>query len=132
MSQENVALVRSYYEAVNRSDRDAVSAFLAPEVEFHLAGLFPDLARVYRGRVEVQTFLDQFAEPWRELSIEPERFIDVDARVLVFLRFRARGRDGIVVELPLAHLWTMSDGRAVRMDAYSDQLKALEAVGLRD
>lgn len=132
MSHENVALVRTYYEAVNRRDRDAATAFLAPEVEFHLAGLFPDLARVYRGREEVFGFLDQFADPWKELSVEPERITDVGSRVLVFLRFRARGRDGIIVELPLAHLWTMSDRRAVRMDAYSDQQEALEAAGLGD
>jgi ketosteroid isomerase-like protein len=33
------------------------------------------------------------------------------------------------VRLPFAHLWTLRNGRVVRMDAYSDQQRALEAVG---
>jgi ketosteroid isomerase-like protein len=124
--------VRSYYEAVNRRHLDAAFELLAPEIEFHLAGLFPDLDRVYRGQAEVQRFLEQFTEPWRELSIEPDRMIEVGDLVLVFLHFQATGRDGIEVQLPLAQLWTLRDGRAVRMDAYSDQQRALEAAGLSE
>jgi ketosteroid isomerase-like protein len=74
--------------------------------------------------------LDRFSEPWVELTVEPSQVIDLEQRVLVFLRFHAKGRDGIEVELPLAHLWTLREGLAVRMDAYSDQRQALEAAGL--
>jgi ketosteroid isomerase-like protein len=131
MSHENVELVCSYYEALNRRDLDAFE-LLAPEIEFHLTGVFPDLKPVYRGRAAVRSFFEQFTEPWEELMIEPARVIDVEERVLVLLRFHARGRDGIEVELPLAHLWTLRSGRAVRMDAYSDQEEALETVGLSE
>jgi ketosteroid isomerase-like protein len=132
MSQENLEALRTYYEAANRRDLDLALDFLAPEIEFHLAGVFPDLELAYIGREEVLRFLEQFADPWEELSVEPQRLIDLDTRVLVLLRFHATGRDGIEVELPLAQLWTLQDGRAVRMDAYSDQLKALEAAGVSE
>jgi ketosteroid isomerase-like protein len=36
------------------------------------------------------------------------------------------------VMLPFAHLWTLRNGQVVRMDAYSDQQKALEAAGLSE
>jgi ketosteroid isomerase-like protein len=40
MSEENVELVRTGYEAWNRSDLDGVLAVLAPDLEFVTTGLF--------------------------------------------------------------------------------------------
>ena len=51
--------------------------------------------------------------------------------MLVLSYFRARGRDGIEITRPFAHVWTLEEGRVVRLDAYADQRAALEAVGLR-
>jgi ketosteroid isomerase-like protein len=132
MPSQNVEIIRSLYEAANRRDYEAYFARLAPEIEFHLSGAFPDLDHVYRGHTGIQEFADQFIEPWEELSVEPDRMIEIDDRVLALVHFRARGRDRIEVQLPLAHLWTLWNGLAVRMDAYSNQQKALEAAGLRE
>ena len=62
----------------------------------------------------------------------PQRFFDLGERVLVLSRFEATGRDGIEANLPMAHLWTLRDGKVVRMDAFADQQKALEAAGLSE
>jgi uncharacterized protein len=129
MSQENVEVLRRWYEAANRRELEAAVEYLAPELEFQTAGIFPDMDAVYRGREAFVSFLYEFAEPWEELSIEPDRYLDIGVRVLVLAHFKARGRDGIEVERPFAHLWTMRDGRAVRLVAYADQKMALEAVG---
>src|SRR2546422_10664470 len=104
MSQENVEILRRWYEAANRRDADAGIELLAPELEFRTAGIFPDMDTVYRGREAFVSFLNEFAEPWKELSIEPDRYLDIGARVLVLAHFRAKGRDGIEVERPFAHL----------------------------
>jgi ketosteroid isomerase-like protein len=58
--------------------------------------------------------------------------VDLGERVLVLSHFHARGRDGIKVTRSFAHVWTVEDGRVVRLDAYADQQKALDAVGLSD
>jgi ketosteroid isomerase-like protein len=97
---------------------------------FHLSGAFPDLDTIHRGHEGVRRFFEQFNEPWEELSVKPDKVVDAGSQVLVLLHFRAVGRDGIEVELPLAHLWTMRDGLAVRMNAFSDQQDALDAAGL--
>jgi hypothetical protein len=131
MSQENVEVLRRWYETANRRD-DAGLQYLDPELEFRTAGIFPDMETVYRGREEFVSFLYKFAEPWEELWLEPDRYFDIGARVLVLAHFHAKGRDGIEVERPFAHLWTMRDGRAVQLVAYADQGKALEAVGLSE
>jgi hypothetical protein len=44
MSQENVGVVRAMYEAANAGDKlEANFELLAPDVEFHVSGAFPDL-----------------------------------------------------------------------------------------
>jgi ketosteroid isomerase-like protein len=63
----------------------------------------------------------------------PEEFIDAGAdKVLVFSREggRGRGSGADVVTQPTAHLWTMRDGKAIRMQSYWERADALEAAGL--
>ena len=103
---------------------------LAPEFEFHTAGAFPDLEPVYKGRDAFLEFTDKFQEPWEDLSITPDRLLEAGPRVVALISFHARGRDGIEVKFPMAHVWTIRDGLAVQLDAYTDQRQALEAVGL--
>jgi uncharacterized protein len=131
MSQENVEIVRAMYETVN-GKLHGDPALLAPDVEFHLSGAFPDLDPLYRGREGFQKLNDQLNAPWEELSLDPDRITEIGERVLVLSHFQARGRDGIEVRLPFAHLWTLREGQVVRMDAFSDQQRALEAVGLSE
>jgi uncharacterized protein len=131
MSQENVEIVRAMYETIS-GKLHGDPGLLAPEVEFHLPGVFPDLDPLYRGREGFQKLIDQFNAPWEEISLDPDRIMDIGKRVLVLSHFQARGRDGIEVRLPFAHLWTLRNGQVVRMDAYSDQQKALEAAGLSE
>jgi hypothetical protein len=132
MSQQNVEIVRGMYEATNRGDADGAVETLAPEIEIHLAGVFPDLEPVYRAHEGVRKWVEQTREPWEELSVEPDRVIDLGARVLVLAHFQVMGRDGIEVQRPVGHVWTMRNGQAVRMDAYSNHQNALEAVGLSE
>jgi ketosteroid isomerase-like protein len=133
MSQENVEIVRAMYEVANASGKlDANFEILAPEVEFHVSGAFPDLDPVYRGHDGVRKLNEALNAPWETLSLEPSDFIDAGSRVLVLSRFHARGRDGMEVRLDLANLWTVRNRQIVRMDAFSDQERALEALGLSE
>src|SRR5947209_5807752 len=129
MSQRNVEIVRRIYEDANRGDFDAAIEYFAPEIEIHLAGLFLDVEPVHRGREALRKFVQRGTEAWDDISIEPDRMIDMGARVLVLAHFHVKGRDGIEAQRPIAHLWTMQNGQAVQMEAYSDQQAALEAVG---
>jgi ketosteroid isomerase-like protein len=133
MSQENVEIVRSMYAAANAGDKlEANFEVLAPDVEFHVSGAFPDLDRVYRGHEGVEKLNQALNEPWVTLSLDPEKFIDVGSRVLVLSHFHARGRDGMEMRRRLANLWTVRDGQIVRMEAFADHVSALEAVDLSE
>ena len=133
MSQENVERAREAYRELNATGTlGVVVEFLAPEVEFHLSGAFPDLDAVYRGHDGVRKLGEQLTEPWEQFRMEPDRFIDLGEQVLVLCHFHGKGRDGIAARLPFAHLWTLREGVVVRMDAFSGHAEALEAVGLAE
>jgi ketosteroid isomerase-like protein len=55
-------------------------------------------------------------------------------RVLVFSREGGRGTgSGAEVQTnATAHLWTMRDGKAIRMESYWERSEVLEAAGLRE
>jgi ketosteroid isomerase-like protein len=92
MAQESVEIVRAMYEVANAGGKlGANFDVLAPDVEFHVSGAFPDLDQVYRGHEGVRKLNAALNEPWAALSLDPYEFIDAGSRVLVLSRFRARG-----------------------------------------
>jgi ketosteroid isomerase-like protein len=131
LSAENVEIVRTLTRTAG-ADLTGWLEFMAPEIELHLSGVFPDLEPVYRGHEGVREFFAHFNTTWEELVPEVYRFVDLDDRVLALSHFRGRGRNGIEVVLEMGHVWTLRDRLIVRMDAFADPRKALEAVGLSE
>jgi ketosteroid isomerase-like protein len=143
MSQENVEIVRRIYAALDLSRRGSASTasvptepfgeLIDPEIEWLGPREFPDLAEPHYGHEGVQRYLAKVAEAIEDYRMVPERFIDAgDDWVLVFSREGGRGlASGAEVETHLTgHLWTLKNGRAVRMQSYWERTDALDAVGL--
>ncbi len=134
MSEENVELMRRGYEAWAARQGPAFE-FYDPEIEWHGPSEFPDLAGPYHGHDGVRRYIEQLFEVFEEYRMVPEEFIDAgDDQVLVFSREGGRGiGSGAEVEThPTAHLWTIRDGKAIRMESYWERSDALEAAGLRE
>ena len=133
MSQENVEIPRRLIEAYNRADVPAFLELLDPDVEW-----IPIMAtlegRVYRGREDVRRWLEDIARDWEYFEPCYEEFRDLGDRVLIFGRWRARGRaSGVELEnQPGTWLYEIKDGKAVRMRTFTDRAEALEAVGLSE
>jgi len=137
MSQENVDLARSGYEAFNRGDIEWVVKHASPDVEFKLRGARAlDLPPVYRGRDGLrQLFNEWFVGAWEgTLRQDVERIYDLDDhRVLGLVTFRGRGREsGIDVELRYAHIFTVREGLVTHIEGFLSWEEAKEAAGLRD
>jgi ketosteroid isomerase-like protein len=65
-------------------------------------------------------------ESWNSFHQDLERVESAGDKVFLFLRVKAVGKgSGIQVEARYAHVWTMSDGRGVLVDAYEDPEQAL-------
>lgn len=146
MSRRNVEVVRSIYDAFNRREIDGILAGMDPEIEIEetqdlayaarllrvLGPRFVVLSGRYQGREEVRKLFEAVWVIAEWFTAEPEDFVDGADWVIVPLRLRARGRDsGAEGEALTAHLWTMRDGKAIRLRVYAERLQALEAVGLQ-
>jgi uncharacterized protein len=140
MSDENVEIARRGYAAfVHGFDRGHFEEegfeWLDPEIEWCGPREFPDLAEPRYGHDGVREYLTILTEVLEDYRMSPEEFIDAGAdQVLVFSREGGRGRgSGADVEThPTAHLWTLRDGKAVRMQSYWERADALEAAGLSE
>jgi ketosteroid isomerase-like protein len=66
-----------------------------------------------------------------EVRFDVDELVDAGDRVIAISRMVARSHtSGIEVEQAVALVWTVRDGRAVRLDPYATRDEALRAVGL--
>ena len=128
MRDSEVQAVRDSYGALNSGDIEATLAVTAPDVEWHESSALPD-AGVYRGRDALRAFLEDFLESWERFHQVVEEVVVEGDRVALMIHLAARGRgSGADVDARYAHVWTLRDGRAVRVDAYYDRDAALRAI----
>ena len=129
MSADNVAVVREAYEALERRDFPALLALLDPGVELY----DPDLpgAGTFTGHDGVMRYLSEALGGFERHRLEVEELIEADDRVVAAVHQTVRaGGSEADIELRDAHVWTLLNGRAVRIELYLDLDTALRAVGL--
>jgi ketosteroid isomerase-like protein len=140
MSEENLELVRLSYDALASGNLDAWLHFFDPDVEWLPPPIWAALevggdpeAQVLRGHAGIRRFMDVTGDMWEKQEISPERFLDAgDDQVVAFVRLRVRGRNGVEIDEPWAHLITLRSRKVVRFEIYPDRSEALEAAGLSE
>jgi ketosteroid isomerase-like protein len=139
MSQENVEVARRLYSlladrgAWRRREYDHVFLeYCSPDYELIPPPVYPDAATSYRGLEGVHEWEHLIDEIWVDWDFEAERFLDAgDDVVVVFVRTSGTARQsGAPVEIAVAHVLTLRDGRLARTEVFLDRHEALEAVGL--
>ena len=133
MSEENVEVIRRGYEefAAGRL-ADYLEGVAHAEFELDMSSWGPAAYR-YRGLDGFQKFLRSLDQLWERFDIEPERFIEVDDRVVVVIRVEARGLgSGAEVSARYGNTWTFRDGKVLRAEWYDSPEEALEAAGLSE
>jgi ketosteroid isomerase-like protein len=133
MSQENVEVVRQVYEAAARRDTSAVFALYAPDIEWDASRTSRGAmaGRVVHGHDALRAWLRDWYGAWEKLEDRLEELIDVDDdNVVAIMVQRGRGRaSGVDVEDRLGAVWTLRDGKVVRVVWFPTREAALEAVG---
>ena len=128
MRDRDLQAVRDSYDALNSGDIEATLAVLAPDAEWHESSALPD-AGSYRGRDALRAFLEDFLQSWERFHQEVEEVIVEGDRAALMIHLTARGRgSGAEVDARYAHVWTLRDGLAVRVDAFYDRDAALRAI----
>jgi ketosteroid isomerase-like protein len=131
MSEENVEIVRTFIDAFNRDDWDAVLQDLAPSFEYDASRALGPFRGVYH-LDEMRGLLDDLADLWESNRYEAEEFIEVGEHVVTPFTNYLRGRDGIEVTARATFSWTIRERAIVRMCLYQERQEALEAAGLSE
>jgi ketosteroid isomerase-like protein len=78
-------------------------------------------------------FLESFWSEFNEPNIQLRQATAAGDEVVTWVTFRGRGvQSGAETSLDLWILWTLSDGRLIRGQAFSTHTEALEAAGLSE
>ncbi len=137
MSRENVEIVRRFFdEAINRDPLaeatwSDLSDRLDPDFEYREDPGWPG-AGSHRGIPAFRKVVTDYREAFGKMRLEAERIFDVDDRILVFIRFWARGANGPEAVMHQAGIFTVQDGRLASWQVIFDRDAALEAVGLAE
>jgi hypothetical protein len=131
VSQENVELARRGVEHVMHTG-EPLWEMADENYEIHDHDMLD--AHEYRGHAGWARWLQDWADAFAEYIVEPEEFIDADdEHVILVLRLYATGRgSGVKVERQDAMVFTIRNGKGVRLDYYNSKQQALESVGLTE
>ena len=125
-------VVRAVYEAINNRDYEAGFALLDDQFEW----VEPEqglLGGTHRGFDEIRRAIAAQLEVFDEFMIEPQEFHEYGDHVAVPIRQRARGGvSGAEVEIRIGHLWTVPNGRVIRLEVFAAREDARKAAELAE
>jgi ketosteroid isomerase-like protein len=122
MSEENVEIVRRFLAA----DMEEALAWADPGIVWN-----PIEESPAQGHEAVRASAVRWKSEWDDYELIPEDFADMGDCVLATVRLRGRGKgSGIEVDARFFDLYTLRDGKIIRMDQFAEESEALEAVGL--
>jgi uncharacterized protein len=125
MAEANVEALQRGYDALNRGDLSLVLELLDADLEWHEPGDSPE-AGTHHGRDSFERFFRSWIDSFDEFRVEPEQVVERGNDLVAVVRQSGRGRaSGVEIEIRLAHVWTVEDGRAVRWEAVADPDEAL-------
>ncbi len=135
MSQENVAIVHSAFEAFNTGGIEAMLPFLAPDVVYYP----PPAPRwiedaEYRGHAAIRKLSAMWTDNFDNFANEVQEARDTGERVLVLYEQvgRIKGSDRVVRQQVGAVFSDFRDGRIGKGRFFFTHEEALEAAGLSE
>ena len=131
MSQRNVDLLKSGFEAWNAGDMDALRAMLHPDVIMRAPEGWPEPGP-FVGAEEVMRQFGQLRETWDADVIElVGDFVDAGDRVAVRILWRGSGH-GLEAGIEWTYVATVRDGGIFGLEYFWNHAEALAAVGLAE
>ena len=119
MSHENVEVVRRFLLV----DVDEALTFADPGIVWNPIEESPT-----QGHDAVRASLARWKGEWDDYQLSAEEFVDRGDRVVVTVRLGGRGRgSGVEIDARFYDVYTLRDGKIVRMDQFTERSEALEA-----
>jgi ketosteroid isomerase-like protein len=135
--ERNVEIVRELYDAVRRRDAERVLTLYHPEVEADFsASPMGDLTGGdlhFHGHEGVRQINQHWTEAWAEVDYELGEMIGAGDHVVSAITYKGRGREsGVEVARTDYAVWTVQEGRIVRVVWLRTREEALAAAGIRE
>jgi ketosteroid isomerase-like protein len=132
MSNPNLAIVKSIYEAMHRADGAAVLAHLAPDVAIHEAESLP-YGGTYRGPEGFGQLVGRLLEVFEKTDLAVDRILDAGDHIVAELRGTMQVRaTGERFPVRVAEIWRLCDGKVVELRPfYWDTALVVEKCGGR-
>jgi ketosteroid isomerase-like protein len=132
MPQENVQLVLSLYESVEKGDYGSPLELFAEDVLWDTTRFgLPDLANVYRGHEELRGFWLGWLAAWETIEFPTLATEDLGDHVLVEVGQRNRGRgSGVAVDFHYWQIYSLRDGKVRACWSAATREEALDAAGV--
>lgn len=130
VSQENLELVLDGYARYNAGERAPSLSFFHEDAEYHTSTADPDSA-VHRGIDAITRQWERWEEAYPDLRVEPQESKAAGDKVFLWVRFTGHGAGSdIPMEMEMAHVVTLEEGRTRRIEEYLDKAEGLRAAGL--
>jgi ketosteroid isomerase-like protein len=130
MSEENVEIVRRAfaYEIYGVGDRAEGEAIFDPYVVMNPTEEGPSY-----GLDAIRDNFEHWKGAWEELEVTIEELIDAGDRVFLTAHHRGRGRgSGVTVDARYYEVYTLREGKIIRVDEFAERDEAFEAAGLSE
>ena len=131
MTEEDLEAVRQVYDEWGRGNWTPRFDFYDEAMEWGWSDEFPGIAGVYHDPATRNRRLQEWLQEWDDWRCEAEELIVHDDKVVALCRYRGRGKgSGVEVETRGAHVWTLRDGKVIRLVVWATRERALRDVGL--
>ena len=133
MSEDNVEIVRRAfaYEIYGVGDRADAEAIFDPNVVMNPFRAIDEEPSY--GPHAMRDDWERWASAFEELTVTVEEIIDAEDQVVVVAHHQGRGREsGAEVDTRYYEVYTVRNGKVLRVDEYADRAEALEAAGLSE
>jgi ketosteroid isomerase-like protein len=132
MSQQNVKTVLEAYARFNAGEREPSLQYWHEDAEYVVSRDDPD-AQIHRGFEAVRRQIASWVDAYPDLRVEPLEARGHRDKVFLWVRFVGHGAaSGLPIDMELAHVCTVRDGRTARVAEYTDRGEGLRAAGLAE
>lgn len=129
MAAGGIEIVKGGFEAFNERGVEGILPMIDEEFEVTTPADLAAEPDTYLGHEGVRRYFDSFYEAMEEIRWDAHEFRELpDGRIAVPFTLRARGRStGLDFGQEAVQLWTLRDGKAIRMELFATLDEALDA-----
>lgn len=133
LERENVKVVKEFYRAMAGDDWSAARSVLDPNVQW----IEPNIAGVwfsgthYGSTAVFKEIVETVRDKFDDFQMKMKKFFAVGDYVIVLGRIHGRSKTTeLKLDTPAAYVWRISEGKAVRVEAFHDILEWQVVLGL--